>query len=135
MRKELGLDSSAHFLFQMDEESTTTIDPQALAELYQLSDAVFFPSLDEGFGIPLLEAGLARLPVFCSDIPPFHESGGSQVHFFSLQATPADTARLIKRELEIDPAFALRRRVLQSYTWSEIIRRRVVPILERVSGG
>lgn len=135
LRKDLGLDDSAHFLFQMDGDRTTLIDPQELAELYHLSDALFFPSHDEGFGIPLLEAGLARLPIFCSDIPPFHESGGSQVHFFSLQALPLDTAHLIMSTLEIDPAFVLRRRVLQEYNWKEIVRRQVVPILERVKRG
>jgi glycosyltransferase involved in cell wall biosynthesis len=135
LRTDLGIVASAHFLFQLDDESSTTIGPQTLAELYQLSDALFFPSHDEGFGIPLLEAGLARLPVFCSDIPPFHESGGDQVHYFSLQAAPIDTAHLIMRVLAIDPAHVLRRRVFQTYTWRDIVRRQVVPILERAGNG
>lgn len=135
LRAGLGLDGSAHFLFQLDNDPPTDIGQETLADLYHISDALFFPSLDEGFGIPLLEAGLARLPVFCSDIPPFHESGGNQVHFFPLQALPADTARLIMSELEVDPAFRLRRRVLAMYTWTEIVRDRLLPILERVAGG
>ena len=135
LRAGLGLDGSAHFLFQLDVDTPTNIDQETLADLYHISDALFFPSLDEGFGIPLLEAGLARLPVFCSDIPPFHESGGTQVHFFPLQASPTDAARLIMDGLGADPAFTLRRRVLADYTWREIVRDRVVPILERVAGG
>lgn len=135
LRAALGLEASAHFLFQLDEDSSVDIDQETLSDLYRLTDALFFPSHDEGFGIPLLEAGLARLPIFCSDIPPFHESGGAEVHFFNRETSPADTARLIVHELESDPAFALRRRVLAEFTWIEIVREHVVPLLARVTGG
>jgi glycosyltransferase involved in cell wall biosynthesis len=133
LRTSLGIEASAHFLFQLDGVTPTAIDPATLADLYRLSDALFFPSRDEGFGIPLLEAALARLPVFCSDIPPFHESGGAEVHFFSLEADPADTASLIANRLSADPALTLRRRTLQGYTWRAIVRGRVVPLLELVA--
>ncbi|OGO71450.1 MAG: hypothetical protein A2Z37_01885 [Chloroflexi bacterium RBG_19FT_COMBO_62_14] len=135
LRNRLGLEDSAHFLFQQEGDPPSDIDQETLADLYHISDALFFPSLDEGFGIPLLEAGLARLPVFCSDIPPFHESGGTQVHFFSPQAPPARAAGLILERLEADAAFALRRRVLTGFTWQGIVRHRVIPILERAIGG
>ncbi len=135
LRSELGLNISAHFIFQLSGDSPTDVDQATLADLYHLSDALFFPSRDEGFGIPLLEAGLARLPIFCSDIPPFHESGQSQVHYFPLEASPADTARLIMDKLDLDAPFALRRRVLASYTWSQIVRDRVVPVLEKAADG
>jgi glycosyltransferase involved in cell wall biosynthesis len=135
LRSQLGLDESAHFLFQLDGDTQTNVDQATLTDLYHLADALLFPSRDEGFGIPLLEAGLARLPVFCSDIPPFHDSGLTQVHYFPLEASPSDTAQLIMNELEADPSFALKHRVLANYTWDEIIRDRVVPLLERVAGG
>jgi glycosyltransferase involved in cell wall biosynthesis len=133
LRDELGLETSAHFLFQLSGDSPTHVDQATLADLYHLSDALFFPSRDEGFGIPLLEAGLARLPVFCSDIPPFHESGQTQVHYFPLESSPTVTARLIKERLDLDASFALRRRVLASHTWGQIVRERLAPILERVA--
>lgn len=135
LRQALRLDASAHFLFQLEGGSAFDIDPETLSDLYRLSDALLFPSHDEGFGIPLLEAGLARLPVFCSDIPPFHESGGAEVHFFDQSASPADTARMIAQTLNGDPAFTLRRRVLSEFTWSKIVRERIVPILSRVGSG
>ena len=49
-----------------------------------LADSFLFTSRAEGFGIPILEAGLARLPVFCTDIPPFRESGQGDVTYLSL---------------------------------------------------
>jgi len=42
--------------------------------LYSEAGAFAFPSLDEGFGLPLLEAASVNCPIVASDIPPFRES-------------------------------------------------------------
>ena len=44
-----------------------------------------FPSIDEGFGIPLLEAMRARIPIICSDIEIFKEIGDDSVVYFKKQ--------------------------------------------------
>jgi glycosyltransferase involved in cell wall biosynthesis len=44
--------------------------------LYKNASIYIFPSLDEGFGIPILEALSFSLPVICSDIDVFKEVGG-----------------------------------------------------------
>ena len=44
-----------------------------------------FPSIDEGFGIPLLEAMRARIPIICSDIEIFKEIGHDCVVYFKKQ--------------------------------------------------
>ena len=44
-----------------------------------------FPSIDEGFGIPLIEAMRANVPVICSDIEIFKEIGDDSVIFFKRQ--------------------------------------------------
>ncbi len=41
--------------------------------LYENAKALFFPSLHEGFGIPVLEALAFKKPVYLSDIPIFRE--------------------------------------------------------------
>ena len=41
-----------------------------------------FPSLDEGFGIPILEALYFSIPTICSDIEVFKEIGNNSVEFF-----------------------------------------------------
>jgi len=44
--------------------------------------ALVYPSFAEGFGLPLVEALMHRMPVFASDIPVFHEiAGGHAVYF------------------------------------------------------
>jgi len=57
----------------------------SLEELYTLYHAAFcfaFPALEEGFGIPLLEAAAAGCPVICSDIGIFHEISGDSALYF-----------------------------------------------------
>ncbi len=49
---------------------------------YSAASAFVYPSLDEGFGIPLLEAMRCGTPVIASDIPPFHEVCGDAALFF-----------------------------------------------------
>lgn len=44
-----------------------------LIALYQHAAALVYPSLDEGFGIPPVEALSCLTPVIVSDIPVFHE--------------------------------------------------------------
>jgi glycosyltransferase involved in cell wall biosynthesis len=47
------------------------------------SDFLLFPSLEEGFGIPLIEAGVLKIPILCSDITIFREICGSGALFFN----------------------------------------------------
>lgn len=44
--------------------------------------AYVFPSLYEGFGIPIEEAFSVGTPVLASDIPVFHEVGGDRITYF-----------------------------------------------------
>lgn len=47
--------------------------------------ALLFPSLAEGFGLPVLEALAARLPVICSDLPVLHELAGDAALYLPAQ--------------------------------------------------
>jgi len=98
-------------------------------DLYQLADLLLFPSAQEGFGIPLLEAGLVRLPVFGSDIPPFREIAGADAHLFDLNEPPLAVAERISTFLDSDPSVRLRRRVLDAFTWEGVFAGRIAPLL------
>lgn len=52
---------------------TLRCDDDTLADLYAAASCFVFPSLVEGFGIPLLEAARCGCPIACSDIPVFRE--------------------------------------------------------------
>jgi len=132
LAKELGFPDTVHFLYQFGSSPPLTIDDDTMANLYSLSDALLFPSLDEGFGIPILEAGLARLPIFCSDLDPFKESGGNQIHSFSITDMPQVIAQRITSKLFKDNAYILRKRIRRNFTWQQIVRERLLPLFKRV---
>jgi len=61
---------------------TGWIPRQELLQLYARAQAFVYPSTFEGFGMPVLEAMAAGIPVACSDIAPLREVGGDAALFF-----------------------------------------------------
>lgn len=59
-----------------DIQLTGWIDDRQLLELYASASVFAFPSLDEGFGIPILEAMTAGLPVLTSNVSALPEVAG-----------------------------------------------------------
>jgi glycosyltransferase involved in cell wall biosynthesis len=64
-----------------------------LVALYQGARAFAFPSLYEGFGLPVLEAMAARVPVVAVRCGPLPEIGGDRLAY--ADGTPPDLARAL----------------------------------------
>lgn len=60
------------------------VSDQDLIQLYENAEALFFPSEEEGFGFPIIEALSYELPVFASELPVFKEVGGEFVSYFQI---------------------------------------------------
>jgi len=132
LRRKLNLDHAAHFLYEHSADNTPFIpDDTTITNLYELSDALLFPTTQEGFGIPILEAGLVGLPVFCTDIPPLRHTGQNDVYYFDPQVDSVEAvARQITHTLESLPTSRLRERVRRQYRWEALLKERLVPLLE-----
>lgn len=63
-------------------EVTGWISRERIHDLYRRATVFVYPSTFEGFGMPVLEALGAGLPVACSDIPPLHEAAGEAALYF-----------------------------------------------------
>lgn len=70
--------------------------------LYAEATLLVFPTLFEGFGLPVLEAMSAGCPVLCTDLPVLHEVGGEAAAYVDSR-DPQALADAIVRLLD-DPA-------------------------------
>ncbi len=126
LRDELGLRGAAHFVA----EHTAEYLPDAVvADFFRLADALLLPSREEGFGIPLVEAAVTRLPIFCADIPPLRDLGGESAAYFSPEADPEAVAITIATRLQTDPAYRFAARARRSFNWEAIYAAHLAPLL------
>ena len=61
---------------------TGTVDEATKSWLYQHCDAFLFPSISEGFGLPVVEAMSCGKPVFLSQLTSLPEIGGRDAYYF-----------------------------------------------------
>ena len=104
-----------------------TVPDDELAGWYGAADALAFPSLKEGWGLAVLEAMSAGLPVIATDIPVFREYLTDRRD--ALLVPPADSSRLAGAMQELISDEALRhtlvsggRDVAARYTWDATAR-------------
>jgi mannosylglucosylglycerate synthase len=126
LREDLKLVNVVYFLAEL---TTEYIPDEVISDFYHLADALFLPSHEEGFGIPILEAGLVGLPIFCSDIAPLRSLGGSYVTYFSPNADPEVLANTIVNHLSSNDGFRMRAEVRNKYTWERIYEQNIAPLL------
>jgi len=129
MRDTLKLKGTVHFLAEVVNEFLP--DP-VIADFYRTADALLFPSREEGFGIPIIEAAFSKIPVFCADIPVLHELAGGDVSYFDPDANPVEVAKQIRARMEAESTSRWGRRAKHGYTWDQIYSQHIKPLLEEV---
>lgn len=75
------------------------VNDNELKALYKRAVGLIFPSLYEGFGLPLVEAMACGCPVICSDIPSSHEICANAALYFD-PSSANDLASKMKIILE-----------------------------------
>jgi mannosylglucosylglycerate synthase len=127
LRNELDLQNKAHFLVDV----TDAFLPDAvIADFYRLSDALLFPSREEGFGIPIIEAAFSSIPVFCADIPVLRELCGEDVTYFAPDAEPRSVANKVIARLQSETSSRWARRAKHSFSWDSIYKSQIEPLLQ-----
>ena len=138
-REALGLEDEVLFLaVEGDKGEPFDVSDAMMAELFWWSDALLITSVQEGFGLPILEAGLVRLPVFCTNIPVLREVGGGNANYFDPAHDPAKIAEMMLNTLEKPGVASLRRKVIRDYLWDAIVKDKLLPLLtasEQEAGG
>jgi glycosyltransferase involved in cell wall biosynthesis len=131
LRRALGVEEEMRFVFESgrDPGEPHLVDAGVVGDLFRVSDLMFMPSHREGFAMPVLEAGLAGIPVVSTAVPAAVEIGGADVILFERDEEPDRVAARILAWAEDSPVHRLRRRVRQAYTWRAIFARDIEPLL------
>jgi len=105
-----------------------TVPDDELRAWYHAADALAFPSLKEGWGLAVLEAMAAGMPVVATDIPVFREYLTPGVD--ALLVPPADPAALAEALADVMADADLRRGLVEAgrgvaarLTWADAARR------------
>jgi glycosyltransferase involved in cell wall biosynthesis len=112
--------ASAHPRVQI----TGYLSGPALEELYSRASIFAFPSLDEGFGIPVLEAMARDLPVVTSNSSALPEVAGDAALLVSPENTVEITESLLRlaQNEDLRQELALRGKArAQKYTWAQAV--------------
>jgi glycosyltransferase involved in cell wall biosynthesis len=112
------------------------VDKQTLAKCYQRASALVFPSLHEGFGLPVLEAMAAGCPVACSNTTATKEVAGDAALTFTPTDPEGMAATIHKLLTDSSIRAELRARGLtraSGYSWDRTAQE-IVRLYQRASG-
>ena len=122
---ELQLHDTAHFLGE-----NGALNDDDVRSLYMVSDALLFPSQTEGFGLPILEAGLHGIPIFCSDIPAHREIAQHIATYLGLEEqTPEDMAAIIAEHPRMEGRYLRRIALAGCLDWPRVCEQHIEPLL------
>jgi glycosyltransferase involved in cell wall biosynthesis len=112
---------------------TGWVDEQSLADLYRTALLFAYPSLHEGFGLPLLEAMAFGVPVASSNAASLPEVGGDAVFWFDPEDVEQMAAVLVRALSDRDTAARMARRGAERcrlFSWEHAARQTIDLLLE-----
>ena len=92
------------------------VDDAELEQLWRLAGCAAFPTLGEGFGLPVIEALAHGVPVACSDIPVLREVAGDLPTYFDT-TDPMSAARAVAAALGSARDVPAARTHADRFTW------------------
>jgi mannosylglucosylglycerate synthase len=131
LRHDLNLDNDIHFVFGSGPDLNVgyKISNEVVSELYRVADAMFMPSHREGFGMPILEAGLLGMPIISTSVPVVQDLNLTDALIYSNDIPPLQLAEQILNWINSKPEHRLRVKVRQNFTWDAIFEHNILPLL------
>jgi glycosyltransferase involved in cell wall biosynthesis len=124
LRQSLPEELKGHVVFVSD---FFPVEDMVLRDLYLLADCLFYPSRQEGFGLPVIEAARFRMPIWCSHAPSC-EMLAEDGAIFALE-TASQLPQAIAW-LEKQPTFRQQRRARRLFDPAVIYRDHYAPLLK-----
>jgi len=101
------------------------VTEKELVMFYNCTHSFVFPSLSEGFGLPLLEAMSCGTTILVSDIPVFQEIAGDIPYYFDPYSKESIVKALdnsmVKNQSKIDDGLEL----VKKFTWENTVKKTI----------
>jgi glycosyltransferase involved in cell wall biosynthesis len=100
------------------------VDDRQLADLYGGAQALYFPAIYEGFGIPVIESLSCGTPVVCSDHPALKEAGRGMQISIPLGNSTVAVEELLRIINDRDYSLELREKAISNrdrFSWTACI--------------
>ncbi len=132
LRDQLGLQENMFFVYELEDGAGAplTLGMDVVGELFRAADLLFMPSHREGFGMPILEAGLCGIGIFSAPIPATVEIGQQDVHWIDIHKEPRETAQQMLAWCDNNQAYQMRKKVRQHYTWEALFQNDIKPLID-----
>ena len=130
---ELGVAERVVFLHEVVQPGgePLRLTDRMIRQLYFLSDMLLFPSLEEGFGLPLLEASLTKTIIVCTRIAALAELGGDEVLYIEPDDSPRLCAAKIRDRLRQSTRIRLFKRAVRRFDWERVFTEHIEPLVLR----
>lgn len=130
MRSQLGVTNEVFFVYEYG-DGRHLVDMTVVSDLLRVTDLMLMPSHREGFGMPILEAGLLGVPIFSTAVPAAVEIAKENFHLIEKDINAERLAVLVQTALAMKIEHRLRVEVRRNYTWKRIFEKDLLPLLEQ----
>lgn len=129
--ENLGVKEEVIFLCDFEKKYNLKLDSRQIKDLYSICDALFITSTQEGFGIPLLEAGAKRIPIICTSIDPLSEVVKDYALKVNLEEDIPKITTKILDYLDSIPTSPMFKRVARNYSWGTIYKNHLKRLVDK----
>ena len=105
------------------------MDSKEFCDFNLIADGLFFSGQREGFGLPVLEAGVLGRPIFCPNCEPLTRLPGAVT--YPVETSAEELATWLIGEISEHKTIMARRQILRDYRWPHIYLTHLVPLLQR----
>lgn len=110
------MDNNPRFKWYFDANDAT------VESLYKCSSGVIAASIDEGYGLPIIEATLHKKPVLARDIEIFREISCGNVTFFDAENKFSRASQILSWVQAID-TYKITDVAFKYYTWKDTVKK------------
>ncbi|MCA9372338.1 glycosyltransferase family 4 protein [Candidatus Woesebacteria bacterium] len=132
VKKEIdkkGLKNNVIFLENIFDNLKIDEIMNVIHDCYSLSDLILYPSSYENFGLPIIEAGITKTPILCTDLDVYKEIAYEYIYKLNSLSSPSQIVALVERILKSTQSRYFRK-IKNAFDYRFIIQTQIEPYLK-----